>query len=270
MRFRNSYIPLNDDVNKLLAFAPSLDRNWRDNQRIKSKPFQIETLDVVNGLRDEGWKVGGVAQNVNKNSRKMMNHFVKLYHPDYKLYTGENRASSNNSGTIAAMNVSNSCTGFNPLEMDLGAYRLVCANGLVAFDRVGDFHESIQHTEVNFKELEGILCGINLKTEGVMKEFGKLQERELSDYEMAELAEKASNIRFSKTQNEINSMQLLNVVRDEDRGNNLWTVYNRIQENLTQTGKIVDSTGKVLSGTLNPREDTRVNKELFKLVHAYA
>ena len=37
MRFRNSYIPLNDDVNKLLAFAPSISKDWRDGQRIKSR-----------------------------------------------------------------------------------------------------------------------------------------------------------------------------------------------------------------------------------------
>ena len=40
---KNHLIPLNNDLKKLVAFIPSLEKNWRDNQRIDSKPFQIES-----------------------------------------------------------------------------------------------------------------------------------------------------------------------------------------------------------------------------------
>jgi hypothetical protein len=63
---------------------------------------------------------------------------------------------------------------------------------------------------------------------------------------------------------------LLNTVRDEDRGDDVWTVFNRIQENLTQPQRIFDETGKLLDGVTNVNEDTRINKELFQLAHSYA
>ncbi len=45
MRKNLNFIPLNNDINKLSAFIPSLDSGWRANQRIKSKPFMVESLD---------------------------------------------------------------------------------------------------------------------------------------------------------------------------------------------------------------------------------
>jgi hypothetical protein len=52
--------------------------------------------------------------------------------------------------------------------------------------------------------------------------------------------------------------------------NDVWTVFNRIQENLTQPHRIVDDNGRMMSGVIGASEDTRINKELFQLAHAYA
>ena len=83
------------------------------------------------------------------------------------------------------------------------------------------------------------------------------------------MATRAATLRFGKN-HRINVDQLLNTVRDEDKGDDVWTVFNRIQENLTQPFRIFDETGKLLDGVTNVNEDTRINKELFQLAHAYA
>jgi hypothetical protein len=83
------------------------------------------------------------------------------------------------------------------------------------------------------------------------------------------MATEAATLRFGKDHN-INVEQLLNVVRNEDEGNDVWTVFNRIQENLTQPHRIVDDNGRMMSGVIGASEDTRINKELFQLAHAYA
>jgi hypothetical protein len=83
------------------------------------------------------------------------------------------------------------------------------------------------------------------------------------------LATDAATLRFG-TDHDINIEQLLNVVRNEDRGDDVWTVFNRIQENLTQPQRIFDENGRLLEGVSNASEDTRINKELFQLAHAYA
>ena len=183
-----------------------------------------------------------------------------MTHPDYKVFS--------DNGTVANLNISNSCNGSEDVNMNLGAYRFVCSNGLWALDRIEDSSSVIKHTQENYEQLANIICGVNAKTQGVMQKFATLEETELDEYSKEHLAERASLIRFQP--GFLNYKQLLNVTREEDRGNGLWTVYNRIQENLTQSGRLVDATGKVLGGTITPREDMRVNKELFGLVHAYA
>jgi hypothetical protein len=102
-----------------------------------------------------------------------------------------------------------------------------------------------------------------------MEEFNKLKNVDLEPAKAMALAVKAAESRFGKNHN-INVAQLLNVVREEDEGNDLWTVYNRIQENVTQSSRIFNPEGRLITGVNDPYEDRRINKELFTLAHAYA
>ena len=48
------FIPVDNNIDKAIAFANTLDSNNIKNvQRIKQKPFYIETLDVVKQLQNE-------------------------------------------------------------------------------------------------------------------------------------------------------------------------------------------------------------------------
>jgi hypothetical protein len=117
--------------------------------------------------------------------------------------------------------------------------------------------------------LQEILCDLGIRTQGVMEEFNKLKESELTPAEAIKMAADAARIRFGKDV-EFDVSQLLNIVRDEDKGDDVWTVFNRIQENLTQTHRITDENGVMYGAVTDSREDTRINKELFQLAHAYA
>jgi DNA-binding ferritin-like protein (Dps family) len=82
-----------------------------------------------------------------------------------------------------------------------------------------------------------------------------------------QLSIKAAELRFDdKREVKHYANQLLNVVRDEDQGNDLYTVYNRIQENLTQSDRMIDMNGNIIGGVDNMFDDVRLNKELFELV----
>ena len=102
-----------------------------------------------------------------------------------------------------------------------------------------------------------------------MEEFNKLKERDLSPAEAIRLATQAADARFGKG-HRIDVSQLLNVVRDEDKGDDVWTVFNRIQENLTQPHRISDNMGNIMNGVSDINEDTRLNKELFEMAYALA
>ena len=54
MRKGINLIPINNDINKLSAFIPSLDKGWRASQRIDSKPVMVESLDAVREFQRQG------------------------------------------------------------------------------------------------------------------------------------------------------------------------------------------------------------------------
>lgn len=257
-----NFIPLNNNIDKLIAFTPSLDKNYRNHQKILSKPYQIETLDVIENLQDKGWKIKGSYQNQSKKSKRISSHVIKLEHPDFPL-TKHNGAPE----AIANLIISNSCNGSSPLELNLGAYRRVCSNGLIARDAMQS--QKIKHNSNDYYQLNQILSDLNIKTQEVLAEFSSLKDKTLTAAQMEKFAKRASQIRFGKKSNEIDPLQLLNVVRDEDKGDNLWKVYNRVQENLTQPNRIKTQTNKLISGIFDPKEDIRVNRQLSNLVHDY-
>ena len=258
MRKNINIIPLNNDIKKLSAFIPSLDKDWRASQRINSKATLVETLDAVREFQKQGWNIAGAYEQRNKQNRKIGSHFIKMEHPDFKVTNSKGQTDA-----IAAMNITNSTSGVKPMELDLGAYRQVCSNGAIAHTSYSS--AKVPHTEQGQYTLQEILCDLGIRTQGVMEEFNKLKEKNVSPQEAMNLATEAAEIRFGKG-HRIDVSQLLNIVREEDKGDDVWTVFNRIQENLTQPHRIVDHLGNVMNGVSSIEEDTRINKELFELV----
>ena len=225
------FIPVDNDLNKAIAFANSLDQNNVINvQKIKQKEFYIPTLDVITKLQDSGWHLKGVAEQRGKN-RKISNNFIQLQHPDFAIQNSQGKNEA-----FTSITLSNSCNGSSPLQMDLGTYRLVCSNGAIAFD--GFEQNKIKHTEINYKDLDRLVAS------------------GLSIEDMRKLARNAASLRYSNL-DEINIDDLFAVSRVEDESNDLWTVFNRIQENLTH-----DIT--------NMKEDIKLNQQLFALAETFA
>ncbi len=110
---------------------------------------------------------------------------------------------------------------------------------------------------------------INELAADAMEEFAQFKAKELTISQIQKLTRDALRLRFVG-RSDINPAQLDKSHRPEDEGNQLWNIYNRIQENLVKPGMLVDAQGNLLSGVTNVLQDMDVNKQLFSLVHAYA
>lgn len=256
---KNSFIPVNNNIDKTIAFAPSLEQKFIKNNNIKQTPVYIQTIDVVKNLQEQGWKINGVCEQRGRN-RKILNHFVKLEHPDFTIQ---------NKGKIeglANMYVTNSCSGKSPLNLDFGMHRLVCSNGLIRRDSYIEFN--FNHNKKSLQRIPVALQDINKHAQKVLTEFNKLKDKELTPQEMIALAADAAKLRFED--NTIDHTQLLKSHRIEDEGNDLWSVYNRIQENLTKSNVLIDTDGRPLSGTINIQNDIKINQDLFELVESFS
>jgi hypothetical protein len=243
------FIPVDNNINKAISFANTLDNNnIRNVQRIKQKEFYIPTLDVVTKLQNEGWQLSGVAEQRGKN-RKIDSNYVQLQHPDFAIQNNKGKDEA-----FTSITLSNSCNGSSPLQMDLGTYRLVCSNGLITFD--GFEKNKIKHTEVNYRDLDRLVASMNGKANNLLTDVNEMKYTGLSIEDMRELARNAASLRYDDL-SLINIDDLFAVSRVEDESNDLWTVFNRIQENLTH-----DIT--------NMKEDIKLNQQLFALAENFA
>ena len=247
---KNKFIPVDNDLNKAIAFANTLDNNnIRNVQRIKQKEFYIPTLDVVTKLQDEGWRLSGVAEQRSKN-RKITNNYVQLQHPDFAIQNKQGKDEA-----FTSITIKNSCNGAQPLQMSLGMFRQVCSNGLVGFDQHAET-ERIKHIAVNASNLDRFVISMNSKVNKLLTEVNEMKHKGLSIEDMRKLALEAAKLRYNNL-DDVNIDDLLAINRVEDESNDLWTVFNRIQENLTHD-------------VTNMNEDIKLNQQLFSLVESFA
>jgi hypothetical protein len=105
----------------------------------------------------------------------------------------------------------------------------------------------------------------------MFKQFEALKNTTLTSKQLSDLLHKASKLRdFDSNTSLAVRNQLLNVHRDEDKGDDLWSVYNRLQENLIKPNMLINADGKIIGGVSNPFENIKVNQDLYELVEAYA
>ena len=247
---KNKFIQVDNDLNKAIAFANSLDNNNIINvQKIKQKEFYIPTLDLVTKLQDEGWRLSGVAEHRARN-RKITNNYIQMQHPDFAV---QNKQGKNEAFT--SITLSNSSSGAQPLQMSLGMFRQVCSNGLIAYDQHAE-SENIKHIEINYRDLDRFVNTMNSKANKLLTEVNEMKNRGISMKDLRKLATEAYLLRYNNLE-DINIDNLFAVNRVEDESNDLWTVFNRIQENLTHD-------------IINMKEDIKLNKQLFALVETFA
>jgi hypothetical protein len=108
-----------------------------------------------------------------------------------------------------------------------------------------------------------------------VESMNKFKKKQLNQSQKEEFARRAAEIRFGveSLQNIfINYEGLLEPTRQEDGGNDLWSVYNVIQEKITNGMFEYTSGGKVRKARKikNFRQDMDLNAKLFILAEEYA
>ena len=245
-----NYIPVQNNLKKAMAFAPAMEPDYFTKHRMVQPKGFINPVETIERLQDEGWFLESVAQKLNSD-RRAESVQARLYHPDITMRkpSGVIEGTSN-------LYVSSNMRKANT-ELSLGMYRLVCSNGLVAFDA--------EHFNVKSQEdIDLQLQRIEEEANTMIKQFNNLKEIELSEFAQRDLAKQALATRFSG--GVIDHMQLLNCHRDEDKGNDVWHVYNRLQENLIKPGMLKDRQGHNIVGVYDIDQNIRVNTALYSKV----
>jgi hypothetical protein len=221
---RSDY-PLTDD--QIHRVAPSIFADAPHESRSERYAY-IPTAAVLTELRNEGFQPFMVTQTRvrDEGKREHTKHMLRLRH-----------ASQINGAEANEIVLLNSHDGTSSYQMLAGMFRFVCSNGLVCGDTVADVR--VPHKgDVAGSVIEGafeVLSGF----ERVKESRDAMRAITLDEGEAEVFARSALALKYDPTDNKpapITESQILMPRRFDDRRPDLWSVFNRTQENLTKGG----------------------------------
>lgn len=216
--------PLSDD--QIRSVAPSIFAETAHESRSERYSY-IPTAAVLAELRQEGFQPFMVCQTRvrHEDRREFTKHMVRLRH-----------ASQINGNEANEVILLNSHDGTSSYQMIAGMFRFVCHNGLVCGDTLADVRV---HHKGNVAEqvIEGAY--------EILQGFDQVQEARdamrlitLDEGEQEVLARSALALKYDAPDKvrPVTEAQVLMPRRFDDRGSDLWSTFNRIQENLVKGG----------------------------------
>ena len=238
-----------DDLRKA---CPAAFKTSPTNPNVSERYVQANTATVVEDLAKLGWYPTEAKQcRAKKGSKGIRSfHMIAFQNPEVKI----SKMVENSDGTTTEMVdsypriiLTNSHDGFNSFKFILGLVRLICSNGLVlCSDEFANL--SIRHINYTFETLRTVVADIVEKVPYVVSTMNDMKNTIISDDNKKELATAVVKIRKELDDNqqieldEATIMDILMPVREEDKGDDLWTVFNVCQEKMIKGG--FQATGK--------------------------
>lgn len=253
---RSDY-PLSDD--QIHRVAPSIFAETPHQSR-SDKYSYIPTVAVLTELRKEGFQPFMVTQTRTRREdrRDFTKHMIRLRH-----------ASQINGAEANEIILLNSHDGTSSYQMLAGMFRFVCSNGLVCGDTVADIR--IPHKgDVASQVIEGafeVLDGFDR----VKESRDAMRSVVLDDGEAEVFARAALALKYDPTDDKpapVTESQILMPRRFDDRRPDLWSVFNRAQENLTKgglRGRSANGRRQQTRAVQGIDSDVRLNRSLWLL-----
>ena len=160
----------------------------------------------------------------------------------------------------------NSHNGIKKMTMDTGIYRLVCSNGLVVPTSITQ-SLSIKHLDLGDSTTDTIVNSFYEKVPIIMNNIDRMRNKILTDDEIDNFTYNALQIRFTNAVG-ININDVVKPSRIEDNSDDLWTVFNVVQEKLIRGG--IQLPSKRRSRPINNFvNDNNINTKLWELAEQY-
>jgi hypothetical protein len=230
---------------------------------VSNKFTHIPTHKVIEDMEQLGWNVVDAKQVKARKGQGYQKHLVVFRNPDVVIN------GSDGDTVFPQILLTNSNDGKNAFTFTAGLFRLVCENGLVISTQEFE-NVRIRHMGYTFEELQSQIRVMVEQLPLTVESMNKMKSIQLSEEQAKELATKALTTRF--TEDQIDAVKidldlLLEPTRPEDKGSDLWSVFNVIQE------KILDGNFNYISGTKvrkarkvkNFRQDIEINQKLFAM-----
>ena len=263
-----------DDIRRI---CPMATQTSPTNPKVSDKYIQANTMTVVEDLAKLGWYPVQAKQCRNKKNSSGIRsfHMIAFQNPDIKITkTMENGEKVVD--TYPRIILTNSHDGFNSFKFMLGMFRMVCSNGLIVCNnQMVDM--SIRHINYDFEELRKIVASAIEQVPDIVNTMNEMRNVMLTDEQKTALATEVVKIR--KGVDDDNYVvdteiveDILTPVRNEDNGNDLWTIFNICQEKMIKGGFGLKNNKNKLRKQRNItsiKKDMEFNQRLWQTASQY-
>ena len=230
----------------------------------------IPTTKVIDDMELLGWGVVDVKEVKARKAttRGVQKHMVVFRNPDVVINGDDGDT------VFPQILLTNSHDGKNAFTFTAGLFRMICENGLVI--STTQFEDvKMRHMGYTFEDLQVNIREMVARLPLTVESMNKMKQIEMGEKAALEFAKKALETRFDKKQMnriKVDLNELLTPTRNEDKGNDVWSVFNVVQEKIIHGGFDYISGTKVRKArqVKNFKQDQKINKELFDLAVEYA
>lgn len=216
------------------------------NEIETSKNYQfVSSEEIGKVLQDQGFELDGVsyAKPRKEENKGFQKHIMIFSRPDLLV----------DDGNKLQLLVTNAHNGKSALHLDSGIFRAVCANGLVSGNKMHSSRVLHKGGDIDRKlkeSLEYIVAQMaSLKSDVERMKNHQVTNSEAYDYMMSMAEYRLKDIDLVG----INYESVAKLHRAEDQSNDLYTFFNRVQENIIRGGikyvknvEILDVDGRVI------------------------
>ena len=229
MRQTTSFAVL--DKAALRHYAPSIFAE-AGSERVSDKYAHISTIQVLDALAGEGYMPVKATQSRSRIEGRagFAKHCVRFRHVDTVPTVG--------GGLFPELILTNSHDGLSSYKLQSGLFRLVCTNGMVS----GELHKSVRvrhQGDIVGQVIDGTY-EVMSESAGLLESADNMGQLLLSSDEKQIFSEAVHQLYFgdeeSNLKTAIQPAEFLKVRRSVDRPDNLFTVFNRAQENVIRGG----------------------------------
>ena len=269
-------------MDELRKACPAAFKTSPTNPGVSDKYVHANTMTVIEDLAKLGWYPTEAKQcRPKKNSSGIRSyHMIALQNPEVKICKPVTDSNGNVTEVVDCyprIILTNSHDGFNSFKFILGLVRLICSNGLVlCSDEMVNM--SIRHINYDFETLRQIVATAIEQVPNIVNTMNTMKNTVLSEDDKKELATAVVKIRKDMDDNqkldidEATIMDILNPVREEDKSDDLWTVFNICQEKMIKGGyQSVGKNDKVRKQRriTSIKKDIDYNQRLWEIAMRY-
>lgn len=203
---------------------------FQDKNLGKQKYSHVTTMNPVKVLMDAGWLPRQVVSIKPRKEEKkgFQKHRVRFFNPNLPQVNG----------SVVELLLTNSYDATSSFVLQLGIFRMVCENGILVGDTFSQ--ENVRHVGYSEQKVFDSICKLLPQTETILSAVDRFSSIELEEREKTIFGQSILDMRLSEEKGWIVDDyaigNLYQTRRYADNKKDLWTVFNRAQENLCRFG----------------------------------